>query len=348
MTSYSYRRWSIGCISVILGVALLTVALNFLFDPLWCFNWINRFNRYSVLIDARQQKTNLATFGHGAYDALLIGSSRVDSINPHQLQGYKAFNYAISAIGPGEYRQYIEYIRNRNRLRKIFIGLDFFSTTNRGTFQPTDFFARANEKQYRLRLLFSLDALGKLFRNYLFEKQIVRYDRKFNVLVPYNLTPEDRHTLFMNRFDKLKQFYSGGVYVYNDKTRQIYREIIDANKDVELVVFTTPESQALFESMVRQGRFRDYCRWLTDMVETFGGIHHFMYLNSVTTDRNNYLDADHFRPEIGTMIAHRLAGVEDRAIPADFGVFLTRENLAGHLRVLAQQAEEIKKRPGNQ
>jgi hypothetical protein len=93
--------------------------------------------------------------------------------------------------------------------------------------------------------------------------------------------------------------------------------------------------------MVTEGRFDDYCRWLRELVAVFGGIHNFMYLNTVTKDLRNYYDADHFFPKIGTLVAHKISGYPDRNIPKDFGVYLTNDNLEQHISLLRFQATQI-------
>ena len=46
--------------------------------------------------------------------------------------------------------------------------------------------------------------------------------------------------------------------------------------------------------MIQSGRWEDYKRWLHDAVDVFGEVHHFMYLNSVTKNLDNYMDGHHF------------------------------------------------------
>jgi hypothetical protein len=84
--------------------------------------------------------------------------------------------------------------------------------------------------------------------------------------------------------------------------------------------------------MVLEGRLPQYERWLKEMVEVFDQVWHFEYLNSITMDYDkNFSDSHHFYSSVGTMIAHRITGAADAAIPPDFGILLTKSTIDAQL-----------------
>jgi hypothetical protein len=93
--------------------------------------------------------------------------------------------------------------------------------------------------------------------------------------------------------------------------------------------------------MVEEGKLDDYERWLRDLVEVSGEVHHFEYLNSVTRDRGeNFFDGSHYYPEIGKVMAHFIMGSPDVERPPDFGILLNKANIDAQLEVIRKSAEE--------
>jgi hypothetical protein len=293
------------------------------------------------------QKTNEITFGDKRYDAVVLGSSRCEPINQNDFGGCKAFNYALPALTPEEYLHYLNYFKSRSGgdVKYIFVGLDFYTTTKNRAKQlnlPEHYFRKTTEQHYRLRTLFGLDTLRLLIKAEFKKNRYARYDRARNQLILDAITGEEHKRVFNNRLEMYKNnFYNKNTYQYNPQINNIYNEVTSTNINSKIIAFVTPESQPLYEHLITSGRYEDYARWLTDIVQAFGGVYNFMYLNSITRNTANYFDADHYYPTIGTLIAHRISGVRDENIPSDFGVYVTKDNLQQHLAFLKAQAENI-------
>ncbi|MGB9080752.1 MAG: hypothetical protein WCD00_05595, partial [Desulfuromonadaceae bacterium] len=117
-------------------------------------------------------------------------------------------------------------------------------------------------------------------------------------------------------------------YTYRDDLAKSLTELIQTNPNTRFIPFTTPVSKPYFCAMVLEGKFPQYERWLKEMVGVFGQVWHFEYLNSITLDYSkNFSDSHHFYAPVGTMIAHRITGVEDAKTPSDFGILLTKDNI---------------------
>lgn len=343
----SYKKWCVFLLSIITIVTLVAVTVNYVLDPLWCFSRVNYFSKKSIIIDQRLQKTNRITFGDKGYDAVIIGSSRTELVNQNEFGGCRAFNYAIPALTPEEYLPYLNYFKSKSEtnLQYVFLGLDFFSTTRYRTIShhhPEYYFNQSNGRYYKLYMLLGLDTLRHLIKDKFSEYQYFNYDRVNNVLMPKTIPGDERRRIFDHRLDMFKRtFYNKNFYVYDVRIKNIYEEIKRTNPRSKIVVFLTPESQPLYEHLIKTGRFNDYAKWLTETVEVFGGVYNFMYLNSITKNTTNYIDADHFYPRVGTLIAHKISGVKDENIPIDFGVYVTKDNLQQHLAFLRVQADNI-------
>jgi len=329
-----YRAW-VNAFLCILAAALTLVALfNYFMDPLWCFDHSHRWNRRQVGFNERLQKTNLVTFREFPYRSLLIGSSRVAALNQNDFQGAGAFNYAAATMIPAEYGEYIRYARERNGkgFETILIGVDFFgSNANyKRTFEPPErYFETSNSFLYRYRMLLAGDTLRYSMDNLEANGTNVRgtYDR-CNVRTPRSRSQAYWSSLMRDQFVWFSTEGYGGNYRYDERLKAKLQKLRQDNPGSRFVVFTTPVSKPLFCLMLKLNRLPDYERWLRDLVEVYGGVYHFMDLNSVTRDYGRaFTDCDHVYPAIGALIAHRVMGIPDQAMPADFGKLVTQRNI---------------------
>lgn len=323
-----YKKWLIIAISLILLPLAAAAGFNYYIDPLWNFNHANPYNTIQASFDERQQKTNQVTFGKFDYDTLILGSSRVTYISQYDFTGHRAFNYAVSNMLLDEYDDYVEYAKRKNGrdFDYIIIGLDFYNTNQnlqREFHEPAYYINKSNEFAYRYKTLLSTDVLKYAVQNFKSSRlgvpQNFAYDRR-NVKTLNLTAPEEKAAKVNATLEKYRQdIYSN--YEYTD-VKGILTKLKHHNPQTKFIVFTTPVSQPLFDLMREQGLYPYYQRWLTDCVEVFGQLHNFMGYNSVTTSLDNYYDASHIYPQVGTLLAHKLSGCPDPRIPEDFGVLL--------------------------
>lgn len=332
-----YRPWLVGFICTLLLAELLVVSGNYILDPLWCFGHVNRFNSISIVIDQRVQKTDLVAFGPSGYDSLIIGSSRTEPIKAASFKQEKAFNYALPALYPDEYAQYIKYFRGKNRktLSKIYLGLDFFGTSSRKPVinkSPDYYLSRVKESNFRLNAIFSADPLWKYLKGYWDKDYYYRYNRRLNVLIPRDMSGLEMQRFTEKRLNIFRdKFYSDKEYVYNPGYRKILLDLVADNPEIQFSVFTSTVSAPLFDQLIKQGRYPDYERWLRDIVDVFGSVHNLMTPNAVTLNLGNYYDADHFFPETGDLIVDLLANNDNKRSSQDFGDLVTRESIDSYL-----------------
>ncbi|HJV34867.1 hypothetical protein [Geomonas sp.] len=325
----------------------MAAAVNYYIDPMWCFRHANRYNGVQCDIDDRQQKTNYLKCRAGeGYDTLMIGNSRVMLMNQNDF-GPHTFNYAVAGMLPIEFPEYINYAKkvNGKSFQRIVIGLSFAPTNEECSYfagkAPSYYFKNADNPLYRYGLLFSRDVLNKSLYNYhnssrfgvtvYTDRYNVRHVRKERVKLEENLRAnlEDTVNSYRNHFRYLEGY------------RSILESIKKDNPGTDFKVFTTPVSKPLFCAVVNEGRLPDYERWLRESVEVFGEVQHFEYLNSVTRNyQSYYMDGHHYYPEAGTLIAHKVMGVADQAIPADFGMLVTRANIDEKLKEIEASAAE--------
>jgi hypothetical protein len=333
-----YKVWSVSVL-VLIALSLAPLAtFNYYLDPLWTFAHANDYNRHQMPFDERRQKTNYLTFTADTYDALLIGSSRATYLNRHNFPG-RTYNYAVNGILLPEYAEWIAYaVKQQPQLATLYLALDFYATNANiapADTSPADYIREANSPFYRWKILLSRDVYRYARKNYEAAQETLypanfAYDRD-DVKALYTVPPEETARLTAENIAAYRAGYYA-AYSYADVPRYL-DDIRSAAPETDIVAFTTPVSSALLLLLQEQGLYDYYEQWLTDIVEVYGEVWHFMYLNPVTADWANFYDASHVYPEIGARMARIMTGQEEAQ---GFGMQIRRDNLAESLAQLRE------------
>ena len=275
----------------------------------------------------------------------MLGSSRTTYIAPADI-GTRAFNFAVNAMMPDEYMDYAAFFRKHNRRPPgtIIIGLDFYATnasfTGYDYLPASDYFSNAESIFWRYSVLLSRDALVYSIKNFsqtLYPTKLDYYDRKA-VKTAVHIPPAARKLFCSKDINMFHRFYYGGNYRFKD-LRPFYRGLIGDNPNSRVIVFTTPDSLALWNLLLAEGRLEDYLHWISDIVEIFGEVYDFMGENDFTVNPENYMDAHHFYPEAGKIIANRITNT---GTPSSPGVHVTRKNVKNYIASMRAKYTNLK------
>ena len=341
--------WKRRAIQILASAFLLTlpVALvNFIVDPYWCFHHEIPIGQYQKGFDERQQKTNFLAHNTFDFDTILLGNSRVSYTDPLSVPG-RAFNYSTSSMRSWEFLPYLTFAASRSPspISTVVLGLSFADASMRGASSfdpPEEYVAKARSFGFRYKNLFDLKLFRRSISYILQERRGLERDdyvresgfitgRKMPLPVPGDFRREQTISQI--------ETYQAGPYRrdmdYSDN-RATYRELLSHFPEAKFLVFTTPVSVHLLKLLIEQGLFNFYARWLSEAVEVFGEVWNFMYVNDVTTDDYNYKDAHHYSPEVCHRIIRRLYDLPEEGAVENFGVRVTKENLADHLDFLRE------------
>ena len=348
-----FKKWILKVFLCIAALIAVLGLFNVWMDPFWCFSHTHRFNSHQGAIDERQQKSNYLSSRKPDYNAVILGASRDVQINQNDFKGVKAFNYAVSAMSPLEFKGYLEYFKKvAGTPEVIFLGCNFSHTNDElkpESKAPEYYISNASSPVYRISSQFNFDMLVQSYKNLKLKRsiegnrqkgQVAYYDRHNIASLTTYKSPENRRN---NRDRQVKDtaFQYREQYAYRGSLKQIMTDIRDSNRGSRIVVYTTPVSEPYFCAMVKEGRLPEYERWLREMVEVFGQVWHFEYPHTITRDyEDTFCDAHHFYPWVGTLLAHKVTGDPDSRIPADFGMLLNASNIDERLVQLRRYALE--------
>jgi hypothetical protein len=327
---------------------LFIVSINYIIDPLWTFSHSNKFNNNQDGFDERQQKSNFI-FNNGLkdFDGILLGSSRSTFINQNSFKNMKIYNYALNAIKPNEYKDYINFAKKNKDFEYIIIGLDFFGTnllTEAKIEKPQYYINTTQSPFYKYKMLLSLSTFKKSFKNIensLFGEKVF-YDRN-NIKYQLVVSEAERIKNYSMNIISQTSNFSDTKYIYNNEYMNILKELKKENPNTKFIIFTSAITSNLLVSILKdEKRINEYERWLKETLEIFGEINHFMTINSITRNLNNYPDADHAYPNIVSLIAKKISEKNSAEIPKDFGILLTKENINNYLEGLKLEINNYK------
>lgn len=284
------------------------------------------------------------------YDAFCFGSSRVGNIDLMQIDnGLRYYNMTYSEGLPEEWLEDIRLLLKYHvNIRQILLGLDDFSFKVDPKNHETQslrfpYHDNGNIKAYLSRLLrqpskpqkvepgsgsiYDIYGTGRPLHPWADE----RIERDISAHVTGNKFP--------GKYPPRK--YSDKINNPNAKDRmeetiaalKELKELADEN-DIELIVFVNPLHQSTYLSS-NLARFNLFKRRVADITDFYD----FSGLNQITTNNYYYYETSHYRPMVGDMIIRRIFRPEQEA---DFGFFVTKDNVAGHLQMLEQQLENWK------
>lgn len=344
-------RRHLAILAVTVSVLIvLAMALVLIVDPLWLGRHENRLNRYQETYDERLTKTLRLTYGvpAGVFDAVLLGSSRASYMPADRFRQHRVFNFAVSSLYPGEYMAMLEtFAREQGEPAEIIIGADFFSSRNDWEDRIGPYLRDAESPSFLLSKLFSVDTVTRSFN-------VARHNLKYPV--PKNGDEVyDRHMRkafhrgeghdphYRPMLRKYCRVVYGPSYTWNKSLPDYYAALPARFPHTRFLVYTSPTLGILYDALVHSGRFEDYARWLTLLVESFGEVRDLMGHSAFTDNPHNYYDYHHFAAEGGAWLVEHALEAELPAV----GARVTRANLARHLSLKRQEAEIILKTHAN-
>lgn len=339
-------------IKVFFGFSILIIlsilSINYIVDPLWLFDHSNRLNQKQGSYDERQLKSNYIYYKlKGNFDGILLGSSRATYVNQNDFENMNIFNYSAGAMQPYEYKYYIDFAKKvkGEDLKYIIIASDFFGT------KTIDKKLQINPNNYinntinlnRYSFLLSIDTFKKSISNirYSIKDRDLYYDRE--AVKYHQKMPVDENFLkkYIISCEANTKNLSSPDYKYDNEYINILKTIKNENPNSRFIIYTSAVTSDLLVSTIKNGkRWEEYKRWLNELVEVFGEVNHFMTINTVTKNLENYYDDNHLYPSSLKLLANKLSNKQNRDIPEDFGVLLTKENIDEHLENLRKQINE--------
>lgn len=285
------------------------------------------------------------------FSGFIFGSSRVGQINPEKIPGGKIYNMTYSMGVPSEHLANLRtMLANNAHPSIVYIGVDDFSiyeVSENHIMQPLrcpyEYLASNPEHFYSLYMnpQDTLNTLWIMLTNPAHSVKDIdtfynkgwngAYGRKTKIPLA-----EIKYTKYTRSYGDEESDRKMMKRTLNDM-----REIMSLcnMNGIKTVIFTNP----LYYEFYMKAMDRNYADFLEGLAE-ITDFYNFSSLNSITLDRNNYIDVSHYMSEIGDIMINVMCN--GKSYPElqrqGFGVKVTRENVKEFVSMLRSQAENFR------
>ncbi|NJO77660.1 MAG: hypothetical protein HC827_03480 [Cyanobacteria bacterium RM1_2_2] len=277
---------------------------------------------------------------------IFLGTSRtergLDPKHPVFADNQPAYNLALPGANQYEVMRYFEHaIANQPKLEQVVIGIDFFMFNQFNANKP-DFSEQRLEKTNitltdLFNTTFSIDALRSSFLTVAsnvgnFGSESYRQDGAW-------ISPADQNsekTLKSMLAADLRETYDD--YQLSPAALDHFRSIVETcrQRNIDVKVFISPSHATQWEAVRAAGLWSTFEQWKREIVK-ITPVWDFSGYNSITAEAidkemENYLDSSHYTPETGNLVLNRLFEYDSAAVPADFGIWITPQNVENHIK----------------
>lgn len=214
----SPKKWILKSIFGTFFIVVFIFGFNYIIDPynMTKYNILNI--KYKFARDDRTEKVNFFKT-LDKFDNILIGSSRVYSINPQkvsELIGGTTYNFGVGTATVEDHLGILLYLKKMNKLPKnLIIGVDFY-TFNPNT-PPTSYFLRNEE----------LNFLSYSNKDTIYWSKFLSFDA-----IRASFKTLKNHIKNKNDKPRFNKFGWGSAYLNNEK-RDLKNELIETKKEIE-------------------------------------------------------------------------------------------------------------------
>ena len=324
-TTKNPKAWLKGIFIISFSISLFIFAVNYIVDPyhITQYNLLNI--KYKFARDDRTEKLNyFKTLP--SFDTILIGSSRVYSINPKivsDILGGETYNFGVGTATVEDHLGVIKYLEKNKKLPKnIIIGIDFY--TFNPDVPPNGYFLKNRELNFLSYQNYSEDYLAKFF-------SIDSFRASFKTLQKHFSSKEEKPRFNANGWggsyssssnnknmpqeiqkeleENQELFYSNFTYNHIDPKRQAYYEEIKEicqKYHITLYLFTTPLHPYLLKELEQHKSTSKALKEFITFLSTFNNFRNF-YQDEIFYNNVKYFHGiTHTTPYAGDIIIRKL------------------------------------------
>jgi len=326
-SSYSSKKWIFITLMVSMLISAIIFITNYIVDPynMTKYNLLNI--KHKLARDDRRTKLNFFKT-QDKFDNILIGSSRVYTINPRvasEILGGTTYNFGVGTASVEDHLGILKYLQKEDKLPKnLIIGIDFY------TFNPAipadrhflinkelNFLTFSGSSQNELELFFSIDALRASIKT--LKHHIRKTDKKpsFDSLgwsgayINYKIINKDLE-LNAAKYELAQigqKFYTDYSYSKLDKKRlEYYAEIkkICKENSIHLYIFTTPLHPLVIKELKGHQETNKALKEFIAFLEDFQNFYNFYEDEIFKTNYDHFAGATHTKQNAGDIILKTL------------------------------------------
>ncbi len=350
MTKKQYKKWFYLALCLLCLVFASVAFFNYIIDPYGLFRYGSfRKDVSHQFIEPSKNfiKTRYVSLNPEKFNCFVFGSSRVNGIDVRKIRDFSCYNMHFGGGLPRHHLDNLQYMLKKGvRPKIVLIGLDEFSYKMDPAYHLTHYVNHPYPPVlgqgvlfYYMRYLlhiFGDRAMDPALEGFRGKTPPIDYDHYNTGLhfPPKELDPyiEQHEAEHAN-----KPVFKSPFHVEGDRVRETLEDIkkiveLAKARGIRLIIFINPihKTTLLDTDLSQFGQFEKALSSITDFWDFSG-------LNSITTNNYYHYETLHYRSKVGDMMLARMLGYKNVTVPADFGVFVTPENIDRHLENLRAQ-----------
>ncbi|MCU0846301.1 MAG: hypothetical protein MUD12_00255 [Spirochaetes bacterium] len=280
------------------------------------------------------------------YDSLLFGTSRVFYLDVAKIPGYRFYNFSTPLTFPRIWREDLQFLLSKGiKLKNVMIVIDevSFRLTQKAHSRKFEFrrypYGYPDKLFYYLRFLLAIpetEDVQHFFGYGHLDRRFRLFD--YGLYVPYYMEDKiiaDPEGHVKSDFFKQPTIMGENVLKIDECVDDIYEmKKICSKNGIKFTVIITPVNKItyLYWNMDEFNQFKKRLAGATDYYDFSG-------LNSITTNNIYYYETSHYRNMVGDMMLARIFNLKSINVPADFGFYVTADNIDAHIRKLKGQVK---------
>lgn len=338
-----YKKFFKYFLILVVIFALSLAATNIYLDKSGIFK--NDYSKQKFWPNERFIKTKYLLKNPNKYDSFLLGSSRIDLLNPKLIKAGHYYNFSFPMSTIYENLRYLNLlIKKGYKIKTIVLCLDH-DTFKHNEYPYSPFGSIDQAYLYYPETIYQKI---KVYSNYIFinpfaegNKQLPFTDLNNKSIFDTGTTAQflDLKT-YKRPAKKINKAYKA-PYGYNSVNLKLLKEFkqLCNQHNINLIIVILPEYYKLYKTNNLPG-YNECKKELSKITPYYD----FSGINEITSNDINFFDFDHFDYIAACKILDRIFNEDKFSAPKieGFGDYVTKDNFSEHIKTLCSKTPEIK------
>lgn len=327
-----YKIYLLLSIIFTLILFALGIGVRYIIDPAGLNNKFNLGLYKDIALAYRTQK--FVELNQIKPDTLMVGGSRVHYLNPEDVKKYtndKVYNLGLSYSTLEEQYYFLKYSLENLQIKNVILGINLYTFSevledNSSDFDKDIF---TNKFNFYQQIKHYLEVPLYKYLKYAYNNTNTEPVYKDGAITAYHqqivLTNNPEEKRWSNSVNGYRKKYRDYLE-WGESGLDYLKKMVELCEEhnVNLKVFTTAIHTSQWELLEELNKMDIYYKWKEEVAK-ITPYWDFMYSNSITTNKDNFIDSSHIKQEFGYLYFARLFDDSSVNVPKDFGIYVEKK-----------------------
>lgn len=310
----------------------LGIGVRYIIDPAGLNNKFNLGLYKDIALAYRTQK--FVELNQIKPDTLMVGGSRIHYLNPEDVKKYtkdKVYNLGLSYSTLEEQYYFLKYSLENLQIKNVILGINLYTFSevledNSSDFDKDIF---TNKFNFYQQIKHYLEVPLYKYLKYAYNNTNTEPVYKDGAITAYHqqivLTNNPEEKRWSNSVNGYRKKYRDYLE-WGESGLDYLKKMVELCEEhnVNLKVFTTAIHTSQLKLLEELNKMDIYYKWKEEVAK-ITPYWDFMYSNSITTNKDNFIDSSHIKQEFGYLYFARLFDDSSVNVPKDFGVYVEKK-----------------------